>query len=132
MSTLLMQLPEQQTHFSEQVFERWAEQHLGTQAEEPPLAPASATAKAGLASRLYIGWTQHQSAPDMARVFVQDRIFSHFTQKQGAPSGAASQGALAAAHRGIKIFFSLVCIYECERLPIAQLPGLSGTLINAP
>lgn len=123
-----MQLPEQQTHFSEQVFERWAEQHLGSQAEESP----SAASEAGLASRLYIGWTQHQSASDMARVLFQDRAFSYFVQKYGTHSGAASQGVLTTAHRGIKNLCSIVCICECEGLPIAQLPGLSGTLINAP
>lgn len=141
-SILLMQLPEQQTHYSRYSLDKWVEQHLELEPEKlPDAAPAPREenspklpppADGSLISQLYIAWTQHQGAADMAGVFVQDRVMAHIIQKFG--YGPSPDAVLPGKKGYEKIIVRAGQLLHTSPAvsSLAQLPGLSGTFINAP
>lgn len=151
LSIALMQLPEQTAHYSEHSLDRWVEEHLHAgDAAEPnsgaeaiykniALIETKSAAESGeqqqhenLVPYLLIAWTQHQGASDMAGVYVQERMLTHIIQKYTNGPYSLVKYAASTAHSTFKGLSKGIYDVAFEILSLAQIPGLSGTCINAP
>lgn len=137
LSIMLMQLPEQQTHYSRYTLDKWAERHLeldsATDSEQPESDTAAESSNsAGIVSYLYIAWTQHQGASDMAGIFVHERVLPHIIQKYGSGTAFGADAARFAPRPSAVQRSALLWDYAADVLSLAHQPGLSGTSINAP
>lgn len=151
LSIALMQLPEQTAHYSEHSLDRWVEEHLHERDSVQPdsgakgiyenISPIKATSASEsqkkqrhekLLPYLLIAWTQHQGASDMAGVFVQERMLTHIIQKSGSGPYSTIKYAIYSGHSTFKGLNKGIYDIAFEVLSLAQIPGLSGTCINAP
>lgn len=149
LSIALMQLPEQTAHYSEHSLDRWVEEHLHVPETEEPetgvnygniaLIETTSASDAGEGQRheklvpyLLIAWTQHQGASDMAGVFVQERMLTHIQPKYGNGPYSLVKFVVSTGRDAFNGLNKGIYDVAFEILSLAQIPGLSGTCINAP